>query len=1152
MSSDGRPLADGTPDTDAANVSFSSIADKHGESSSLAESRSSGKRSQGSDRRHGERKKEDMTPSGSEGGRSDEARREGSGHRIRKSGGFLLDSVFSNGSSPGPSDLRGKRKARDSPLHVEKRRPGSNRFSGESSMRSSPLSNELSFDGSGEGGTDQRRTTSRQQDMDPAQLVQMALNLSESRKRHVSNTLQVPLPAGRRVSSSNYGTVRAASSGSRRSHLSDSFGRQSPSSDRSGSQAEGGTPVDFGQDNVLHTFSPATLARAEKARKYFELASEYRRLLDHLPPLKPNANAPGNYMFASKSSPGSAFPEITRIATNNDEKHELGRPYNPIQSLRNRRVRIRERRPFTAPPETWKDTDEVRRWIDDVEAATENESYRAKGDEVELPQYANEDESLATVQPGGARHRRTDTAGSVITRPENSWTIEPMELLADVYWTEKGDNKYYIETRHGNPIFTQPPRRSMDTPKISVEMHRDGNDVEADGATASDTDEGPKRQRRRRLILPLNRSAKPEKRKHRRMLSRSSSESSDDSMASAKARRLRQARSSIDTDIAPLERHMQDLIAKDARGELSSPEVLSPDHWDSRKTSIGKARPSIDRVQRSSIDKANGRASLEVPRHDHRRSKSADGRMGSLDKEMSSASTLDSEPATPVGDGTALGLDYSPPYNKRGSESGSKLPAFRSQSKERRGVDQTDFAETTGSNLYTIMSTDSRPRSSMESARPHIFSRHRTNESIDKSTQRTDSDSIAPSTKESGSTVGRFFKGRRDRIGGLVSERFRTRDRAETLGTYDAAKGASDVSDTEDVRPANGQLKKRMTEPSSTDISPRGSFERGRPKPKFYMSGLPSFTSSSAKHKQAQGDATEDPISQQQQEQRDAGRSERFDRLAPPKINVDNASDSELDRRSGRVKWTKGYGDLDSRATSTSRGSGAPASGPGSAMRQRGRHWSIYDKAQPEHTDQISSRDIARVRALLLASGIKAREIQRRADHPRDEAPAFLVDAAKTSGDELTTLPPMKDEHALAARLLSTYLTSAFSAFEHSIATFQTQTAKALAADTSALHSKASERLSTLVHETSDEADAFTVELTTRAPQNTKQVLDAVDEMVRRRRRQWRLLVNVAFKLLEWALLGIMWGIWFVVVVFNLGKKGVLGVARLVRWLVVF
>jgi hypothetical protein len=94
--------------------------------------------------------------------------------------------------------------------------------------------------------------------------------------------------------------------------------------------------------------------------------------------------------------------------------------------------------------------------------------------------------------------------------------------------------------------------------------------------------------------------------------------------------------------------------------------------------------------------------------------------------------------------------------------------------------------------------------------------------------------------------------------------------------------------------------------------------------------------------------------------------------------------------------------------------------------------------------------------------------------------------------------------------------------------------------------------LTNLVHDTSDEADAFTVELTTRQPQQTKQVDDAIDEMIRQRRRQFRLFRRAGFKLLEWLVLSIMWGIWFMVVVFNTGKKIIVSILRFLRWLVVF
>ena len=136
--------------------------------------------------------------------------------------------------------------------------------------------------------------------------------------------------------------------------------------------------------------------------------------------------------------------------------------------------------------------------------------------------------------------------------------------------------------------------------------------------------------------------------------------------------------------------------------------------------------------------------------------------------------------------------------------------------------------------------------------------------------------------------------------------------------------------------------------------------------------------------------------------------------------------------------------------------------------------------------------------------------------------------------------------------MLTSHLKTSLSDFESTISVFQSTTATNLAAQLDELQHKATEQLSKLVHETTDEADAFTVELTTRPPQQTKQVDDAVDAMLRQRRRQFRLLRKAGFKLLEWFVLSIMWWIWFVVVVFNMGKRVVVGVLSLLRWLFTF
>jgi hypothetical protein len=101
------------------------------------------------------------------------------------------------------------------------------------------------------------------------------------------------------------------------------------------------------------------------------------------------------------------------------------------------------------------------------------------------------------------------------------------------------------------------------------------------------------------------------------------------------------------------------------------------------------------------------------------------------------------------------------------------------------------------------------------------------------------------------------------------------------------------------------------------------------------------------------------------------------------------------------------------------------------------------------------------------------------------------------------------------------------------------------------LQRRAADQLTSLVHETSDDADAFNVELTTKQPQDVKRVDEAVDALVRQRRRQFRWVRRTGFKALELVLLTIMWWVWFIVMVVNTIRRSVLLVWKMVKWLVI-
>ena len=98
------------------------------------------------------------------------------------------------------------------------------------------------------------------------------------------------------------------------------------------------------------------------------------------------------------------------------------------------------------------------------------------------------------------------------------------------------------------------------------------------------------------------------------------------------------------------------------------------------------------------------------------------------------------------------------------------------------------------------------------------------------------------------------------------------------------------------------------------------------------------------------------------------------------------------------------------------------------------------------------------------------------------------------------------------------------------------------------LRQKCGEQLTMKVQDTTDAADAFTYDLNTHQTLAVKQVNDAIDDMVRRRRRKLRMVKRIGFTLLEWLVLGVMWWLWFVVVVFKVVHNSVMSIVRGVKW----
>lgn len=330
-------------------------------------------------------------------GDNDISRGNGTVKRLkRSSGGFLI------GSSPISSRLsrsllsrgsiKGKEKPVEKPLPAIKAR---NQFDGQassSSFRGSPGPSDLRSSPSdpnrrkdsarssrnttdspiGNGSTHSHRSSEKGQplpsfgfDTDPAQIVDMALRLNEGRRMQASGKRFVSSSTpGRRMVSTATSPQSKPSPQSRPGYR----GSLNPVSRHKIPDLEPVTPQQTHRDLAVHTmekspivqdgFSPeqdvedadkamqisrATQNRVAKAKAYFELAYEHRRLLSHLPPVRP---------------PDAQFPS--------DRLGFDSKIYNPLQYARNRKLRFRERHPIDSEAEGWYDVEKVRTWVDAV------------------------------------------------------------------------------------------------------------------------------------------------------------------------------------------------------------------------------------------------------------------------------------------------------------------------------------------------------------------------------------------------------------------------------------------------------------------------------------------------------------------------------------------------------------------------------------------------------------------------------------------------------------------------------------------------------------------------------------------------------------------------------------------------------------------
>jgi len=1211
--------------------------------------------------------------------------------RTRHSGGFLLSShslpssqLPGNINTPNGAqvDVKGKAKAGDTELIVPKRRSLLHRHRLKPSIGSSPLAKEVvnaasapasdhkeRLDGDetlsipstrasqsinsslGSGSTHEGPQEINPDtapalgffDTDVTRLVNLALSLSESRRRNLSGGLLAPVNAlgDRRVLSVgpfNAGLPTAIGGGSLQHPLQQQRRTSRIVTPRADRSAYRGTPsprpsqaanvpiqaptvasLDLtGRPDLAFSPSDATLSRAEKARIALELGYEYRRLLQYLPEIRA--------LPKGRSTSG----RLGRRG-NDEILEELGRSYNPLQYIRNRKVRLRERRPLDPEAEGWKDITRVRDWVTAV--AGEREAGIATiDDRYPLPRFETDTTQPSTVNlsptvDGSNTHA---IQSSKPRRPRLDWVFTPWDLLADAYWLQHDGNNMHIEDRAGHRILSSPRRHKAPSARTSAELDRASRrplesisrQVIPPDILRPSVDKARKEKSKDRSSQQPELSEPETPSRHvdghreqkgrwpRRLVrSRSSSSLSDSGHEDTDGYRRRPRQDQNYLDSAALEKHMKKLLEQELE-ESGIPttnqvnkEVEHPaKDNDPHETPTQKGIEGVARHLRSSSKEMHSRLGSDSTAWSAQPSAriSLDERKGRRpripldgDLDATGPDSLNVDNFIP-----SIAIDMSRPNSSPASP--RKLSPVRnefhtSRSKERQAISETDFV-LDKKPLFQKSRTESKESKSEEAnckdqktTPMNGFLSPTTAEGFSRRFRRSEGKSTKESSESDSKFRGFFRSGRIAEIVG--NEVTRVGDR---LWRKDASSQASPIAS-----PASSVWGESDTEGDGIDSSPENNISRTATRsdglerakadsPKYHMDNLPSFRSPFKKNKK-DPESAEESLEQPAQpprplQQQDRGRSSRFDRLAPPKLDMRNVSPSASPPRTRTQtrNTVASYDPFDSRQSSTSRSEGrvrdadrrlnAALGIPGTVGRggppitglaileshrrpSRGRlalegkrAWSIADQSVSVARGAVTKRDIARVRALLLSSRVKASEIVRHAHETSGTPSPVLQDLQRSSNRPLPRVS-RSEEHNLAARVHASNIDDLNQQLRDSAERFSNGALDSLHKQIKEIDKQVTQELTPSVRTCADQADAFSAQLTTTHVLEVKQLNDSVDAILRRRRRRLRWIRRGGYVMLEWTLLGIMWWVWLVVVIIRLIRGTIRGFIATIRWL---
>lgn len=1024
-------------------------------------------------------------------------------------------------------------------------------------------------------------------DRDSIQIVNLALNLNESRRRTASGI--PPGSEGRRPISVSQPAVPTVDNYAY-SPLVRKFQRDSPYrnfTQVSDSRLSQGTLPSLEQSSVVnllppsaiedhraYEFSESTLARAERARNHFDLFHEYMRLLPSLPPL--------------------------RDAVKHDAESKPQKPnrdYNPLQMIRNRKVRYREKCSIDAAAEGWHDVEGVHQWINDVEQKYSQREYDPL-DCLRLPPFQqgrrhvsigeHEDMDMMPTSPGSSLRRVSRTSSMKARRPRIDWKISPAELLADAAWLEYGANKTKVVDKDGCKLYPDPKaliitdtRDDIGTPykqqRLSVEVGDPGEAHSSPRTSLSSSHpalaqefksvgRGRHRHRFRSHSHSLrSRSAsskrKPSRWDHVKMRSGSvSSSSSSDT------------RPSVDEKSRMSREHIRDHVQRFVEHAHSGSRI-------SRAKSPTVRNADIDRGRTPQPTEPLSVNTNQARKHRKGSFSSAGSHDDRQDPRMSLEGMDSTAPNSParVGYFPSIAVNLSPPSSRSPSPAKKGLrhkivsrhegSKSKQADREREREDEFPEPETLRQRNLTAPARTEDASKLEPSPLPDVVSSSYHDDQGTQEGSRVDGHRSRKGPHLPESKLRGIFKGpgriaeivgnEVSKVGDLILKKDAD---PESRKSSSATTFASDDSDSDeesrgDRKYGSKSLLRRL--PTFTEepgrLTRRNSEKNSS---RSFIPSLPTFTSPLRQDERSEategtdfGSASERVSSLRNYGSRDSPKKFSLPRSKTldfsPSMHTGRTKRHEMKDPSIPFSLTRPpvTGLANARASP-----GLSPEGRRTGLSGASRAWSISGRSIHTLIDTgvPGKPEVERTRALLLSSGIKAREITRRAHTPRDPVPHWL----QSSMGPGASVPRVTriGEFDLAAQCLLQRFEHTQHSFQQSMHHFSTSTSSPLRSQLKNLENLVNHSLAPRVRATANDAEDMCVQLNTTSTLAVKQLSDALDKGLRKRRRRLRWIRRTGFMVLEWALVAMLWWVWLIVMAFKLVRGVFRGAFTGIRW----